>query len=178
MRIKLGICAALAALTAAFVGTSLAPAASAATTATNLNAVPVQGTIASTGGTFDGTADVNRVGIQNGKLMAQGTLTGTVLNSAGNAVGSIADQPVSLPLTSDGGSCQIADLQIGTINLDVLGLVVHLDPVHLNISGQTGSGNLLGNLLCSVTHLLDGNSLLSGLLGPIVNLLNTVLARL
>ena len=178
MHLKLAVCAALAAITAALAGLSLAPPASAATTATNLNAVPVEGTVGSTGGTFDGTADINRVGIQNGELVAQGTLTGTLLNSAGNAVGSVVDQPVSLPLTSDGGSCQIADLQIGAINLNVLGLVVHLDPVHLNISGQTGAGNLVGNLLCSVTHLLDGNSLLSGLVAPIVNLLNNLLARL
>ena len=69
------------------------------------------------------------------------------------------DAAVTVPLDADPtGTCRILDLSIGTVNLDLLGLVVHLDPVHLNISAVQGSGNLLGNLLCTVTHLLDNNS--------------------
>ena len=79
-------------------------------------------------------------------------------------------------------SCQILDLSIGTINLNLLGLIVQLDPVHLNITAQQGSGNLVGNLLCTVAHLLDNNngqsSLFGGLLSPIVNLINMIIGRL
>ena len=39
---------------------------------------------------------------------------------------------------------------------------------------MTGAGNLLGNLLCAVTGLLDGG----GPLGQIVDLLNSILAIL
>ena len=70
----------------------------------------------------------------------------------------MTDKPVSLPVASEDGSCQILDLSIGTVHLDVLGLVVQLDPVHLNITAQQGAGNLLGNLLCAVAHLLDNGS--------------------
>ena len=73
------------------------------------------------------------------------------------------------------GSCQILDLSLGTLHLNVLGLVVHLDPVHLNIAAQPGAGNLLGNLLCMVVHLLNG--IVADVRQPVVNLLNQVIAR-
>ena len=43
-------------------------------------------------------------------------------------------------------SCQILRLSIGTIDLNLLGLVVHLNPVLLIITAVPGPGNLLGNL--------------------------------
>jgi hypothetical protein len=49
---------------------------------------------------------------------------------------------------------------------------VHLDRVHLNITAQTGPGNLLGNLLCAITGLLDG----AGTLAQISAILNQILA--
>ena len=56
---------------------------------------------------------------------------------------------------------------------------VHLDTVHLNITAQQGSGNLLGNLLCAVAGLLDntgggGGGAITG----VVNLLNQILGIL
>ncbi len=179
MRLKLLIAAAAVATVALVAGLTIAPSASAAGT-TNVDAVPVQGTIASTGGMFDGSVDVDRVAVQNGQLRAIGTLTGDVVNSAGDTVGTVTDKPVSLPVASEDGSCQILDLSIGAVNLNVLGLIVQLDPVHLNITAQQGSGNLLGNLLCTVAHLFDnnGSQSLSGFLSPIVNLLNMIIGRL
>ena len=58
--------------------------------------------------------------------------------------------------------------------------MVDLNQVHLQITAQQGSGNLLGNLLCAVAGLLDNNNTggLSGLLQSIVNLLNQILAQL
>ena len=47
----------------------------------------------------------------------------------------------------------------------------------LDIVAATGAGNLLGNLLCSVTGLLDGGPL-AGLLGQLNTLLNQILAAL
>jgi len=52
--------------------------------------------------------------------------------------------------------------------------VVHLDRVVLDISAQPGGGNLLGNQLCAVTNLLNGN----GPLTAITNLLNQILDAL
>jgi hypothetical protein len=41
----------------------------------------------------------------------------------------------------------------------------------LNVAAQPGPGNLLGNLLCAVAHLLDNNGPLSGIVGLLNNLL-------
>ena len=75
-------------------------------------------------------------------------------------------------------SCQILNLVLGPLDLDLLGLKVHLDTVHLNITAQGGPGNLLGNLLCAVAGLLDGSTGLNGILNGIVKLLNQMLAVL
>ena len=63
------------------------------------------------------------------------------------------------------------------LDLDLLGLQVHLDKVVLDIVAATGAGNLLGNLLCAVTGLLDGSPL-DGLLTHLKNLLNQILGAL
>lgn len=47
----------------------------------------------------------------------------------------------------------------------------------LNITGQTGAGNLLGNLLCALTGLLDIPGAIAGiinLISSINDLLNTI----
>jgi hypothetical protein len=64
---------------------------------------------------------------------------------------------------------------LGPLDLNLLGLEVHLDTVHLNITAVPGAGNLLGNLLCVVAGLLDplGTDLLQFL-----NLLNQLLGLL
>ena len=75
------------------------------------------------------------------------------------------------------GSCPVLNLVLGPLDLNLLGLVVHLNRVVLNIVAQSGAGNLLGNLLCAVAGLLDGTSL-GSLLGQISDLLNSILAIL
>ena len=76
-------------------------------------------------------------------------------------------------------SCAILSLVLGPLHLDVLGLVIDLNRVVLNIIGQTGAGNLLGNLLCALTGILDGGVLLTRFLSVVTELLaaiNAVLA--
>jgi hypothetical protein len=68
------------------------------------------------------------------------------------------------------------NLVLGPLHLDLLGLVVDLNRVVLDIVAQTGAGNLLGNLLCAITNLLNG-----GINLPIpflTQLLNQILAIL
>jgi len=43
---------------------------------------------------------------------------------------------------------------LGPLDLNVLGLTVHLNQVVLNITAVPGAGNLLGNLLCAAANLL------------------------
>jgi hypothetical protein len=72
-------------------------------------------------------------------------------------------------------SCQILHLDLGPLDLTLLGLHVHLNEVVLDITAQSGPGNLLGNLLCAVAHLLDGTG---GATAGLTALLNQILAAL
>jgi hypothetical protein len=47
----------------------------------------------------------------------------------------------------------VLDLVLGPLDLNLLGLVAHLDRVHLNITAVPGAGNLPGNLLCAIAGL-------------------------
>ncbi|WP_183408160.1 hypothetical protein [Nocardioides pocheonensis] len=76
------------------------------------------------------------------------------------------------------GTCDILHLVLGPLDLNILGLKVHLDRVVLDITAQPGSGQLLGNLLCAVAGLLDPGGTLSGLLGQLNTLLNQILGAL
>jgi hypothetical protein len=92
--------------------------------------------------------------------------------------GTITNQAVSnIPLASVSGSCTILTLTLGPLDLNLLGLMVHLNQVVLNITAQPGPGNLLGNLLCSVANLLNGGNL-SNLLTQLTGLLNQILGAL
>jgi len=88
-------------------------------------------------------------------------------------LGSVTNLPVSLPVVGGSGTCQILHLDLGPLHLNLLGLVVDLNEVVLNVSAQSGPGNLVGNLLCAVAHLLDSNGT-SGL----TNVLGRILAAL
>lgn len=164
------------------------------TTAAQLLRAPVTGTT-SNGGTFRGTYTPTHFVNRNHHALAVGQLTGTLTRANGRTdpVDQLARMPITdatflgTPQAAGGGlkldaakatgTCQILNLVLGPLNLDLLGLIVHLNRVHLTITAQTGPGNLLGNLLCAIAHLLDGVPL-SGLLGKLVNVLNRILAAL
>ncbi len=134
--------------------------------------IPVAGTIVN-GGTLSGTLNVTSFTAQGGVMYAVGTLTGTLTDAAGNVIGTLTNQALQLPLSSASGTCQILNLTLGPLDLNLLGLQVHLNQVVLNITAQSGPGNLLGNLLCAVAGLLDANNV-----NGIVRLLNQILAAL
>jgi hypothetical protein len=148
--------------------------------ATDPTTIPVTGTLANGNGAVDGTMNIQRFATQNGDLVALGTFTGTVTNASGQVLSS-GSQQVAVPVdvAASGGSCQILDLVLAPLDLDLLGLQVHLDQVHLNITAQQGPGNLLGNLLCAVAGLLDGPANPVGaLLDQLVALLNQILGAI
>jgi hypothetical protein len=113
-----------------------------------------------------GTIDITRFVVRQGQLYARAVFT---------AVGG-ATENLLIPVTSLSGTCQILDLDLGAIHIDLLGLVIDLAPVHLDITAQSGSGKLLGNLLCAVANLLNPNP--SGVLTQIAGLLNQILGAL
>jgi hypothetical protein len=124
-------------------------------------------------GTFTGTLTTTSFTLVNGGLNAVGTITGTFTDIAGN-VTPIASQAITIPLTSFTGTCTILTLHTGAINLSVLGLNVLLSPIDLLITATAAPGNLLGNLLCAVAHLLDSN----GTLTALTALLNQILGAI
>ena len=134
--------------------------------------LPVDGTLADGTGDVTGTFTFQRFVQQSGDLAAVGTFTGTVTDAAG--IVSTGTQQITLPVTLVDASCRILHLELGPLDLDLLGLQVHLDQVVLDITAQSGPGNLLGNLLCAVAGLLDSNAPLDLL----VNLLNQLLGLL
>ena len=114
------------------------------------------------------TLDITSFAVKKGGVVANGVLKGTVN-------GQQVTQNVTLPVTPGQHSCQILKLDLGPLNLDILGLQVALSAVHLEVNAQPGSGNLLGNLLCDIAHLLDGNG---NAFGRLAGLLNDLLKAL
>ena len=136
----------------------LAGTATAQPVAVDPTAAPVTGTLADGTGAVAGTFDVQNFVVENGTLQAVGTFTGTVTDAAGNPTQGTQQ-------TGDPGRprakhrvLQILDLVLGPLDLDLLGLQVHLDTVHLNITAQSGPGELVGNLLCAIAGLSTADS--------------------
>jgi hypothetical protein len=142
---------------------------------------------------FNGTYTVDRFASQGGKLVAYGTLKGTMrkggkttkvsrknvvmpasVAGAGPSSGASASQVPPIP-----GACQILNLVLGPINLNLLGLVVRTNQINVRIDAVPGAGNLLGNLLCGITGILNPTGALGQLTGALNNLasaLNAILA--
>ena len=133
--------------------------------------VPVTGT-AGKGGKFTGAFRIKQFGVVNNKIVAPGTLTGTIQNGVGNVIGTVL-RTLALPVIIGQAECDILHLELGPLDLDLLGLEVHLDRVVLDIDADP-TGGLLGSLLCAVANLLD----IGGPLADIVGLLNQILGLL
>ena len=158
MKRRIAFVAVLTAVISTVTVMTIAPAAPAAPpTATISNTI--SGTTAN-GLNLTGTlSNIHFVNLGGGQGVAlQGVLNGTVTNAADELVATITNETITLPVigASPAGSCTILDLTLGPLHLDLLGLVVDLNQVHLTITGQTGNGQLLGNLLCGLANALNG----------------------
>jgi hypothetical protein len=76
------------------------------------------------------------------------------------------------------GACSILTLDLGPLDLNLLGLHVTLNEVNLLIEAIPGTNALLGNLLCAVAGLLNPGGTIAGVLGQIANLLNQIIGLL
>lgn len=135
-------------------------------------------TTATGSATLTGKLTINRVVNQGGQLMAVGTISGVISNGTG-ALASLnsqaVSQPFTAPLADPASSCPILHLVVGPISLNLLGLVVTTNQIVVDITAVPGAGNLLGNLLCAVVHLLDNTN---ASLSAVAALLNQILAIL
>jgi len=135
---------------------------------------------------FKGTLAIDRFATRNGKMVAIGTMKGTVRKNGktkrvkartvtvpasvvGAGSGAKAAQVPPIP-----GACQILNLVLGPITLNLLGLVVRTNQINLRIDAVPGAGNLLGNLLCAITGILNP----TGALGPLTTAINQLTAAL
>jgi hypothetical protein len=136
-------------------------------TASTANALPAQQTTlsvpitpAQSGGALNGVFTITSFTVNSaGQLVANGVFNGTL--TQGGVVTQLTNTAVStiVGFANSQPPCKILDLTLGPLHLDLLGLVIDLNQVHLTITAVPGPGNLLGNLLCAIAHLLDQNPL-------------------
>jgi len=159
--------------------------------------VPVSGLVGPEGAdptaALTGTLSVTRFTRAGDQLVAVGTLTANFADLTTGAARTIVTQ-VAVPVSVEASAavpagdeldepehgpaviaqqqaCSILHLELGPLDLNLLGLRVQLNQVVLDITAVPGAGNLLGNLLCAIAGLLDG----TGQLARIVALLNQLL---
>ena len=143
-------------------------------------------------GTFAGTMNVTKFGFDEAtrQLMVTGVLNGTETFTDGTTA-AVVNKVVTTTATLKKGdqvsstsspyqfassmyhftaTCGILLLDLGPLHLDLLGLVVDLNEVILNITAESGANNLLGNLLCALTGLLD----LPGTIAAIASILDSI----
>jgi len=154
--------------------------------------VPLTGT-AKGGKQFTGRYTIERFITRANKVFASGTVTGTLAGKhvrkervrmpatlaagAQAAPGAHAAQvPVPLPPLPPGNACAILALNLGPVNLNLLGLVVRTNEIQLRVDAVQAAGNLLGNLLCGITGILNPTTLTSTPLGQLTQILNALLA--
>ena len=134
--------ATLVGLVSAFIAVlAIAPPASAKPAAGGLT-LPATCTGLATGTATACTVQLVGFTAQDGTLQAVLNVT----NAAGQTQQILVDlAPVT---TQQGGTCTILELTIQPIDLDLLGLHLHTDTIHLKLTAQRGT--LLGDLLCGL----------------------------
>jgi hypothetical protein len=146
--------------------------------------VPLTG-VAKNGKKLTARYTIERFVARGGKLysigLVQGTLGGRHVRKDGVAlpasVANASSARVSqLPPLPPGNACSILSLDLGPVNLNLLGLVVRTNQIQLRIDAVQGPGNLLGNLLCGITGILNPPTLAGTPLGQLAQVLNALLA--
>lgn len=159
------------------------------TQGTSLAGAPVTG-VAHNGKAFTGHFTVTQFVTRAGKTYAVGTLTGKLgrRNIGSRAVAlpvAVAPAPASPTLPAAPASsgahaaalCPVLHLDLGPLTLNLLGLNVHLNEVILDITAQSGPGDLLGNLVCTVANLLNPGTLPVGQVTGLLNILQQLLGN-
>jgi hypothetical protein len=143
---------------------------------------------------FRGTYTINRFATRNGKIVAVGTLKGTMRKKGKTK--SVKRNGVIMPAAVVGAgpkdlpgattsqalpdlphSCQVLNLTLQPITLNLLGLVVRTSLINVRIDAIPSTfpgGGLLGDLLCSINNLLNPG----GGLGPLTTAINNLATAL
>jgi putative hemolysin len=188
-------------ITIVLVLSSMAAAAQQRPAASRQLSVPIVGT-SSDGSRFTGTVTVQRFEERAGQVFAIGVVSGSLSGAAGPIGTAInvpaafpvqvgpglsarADRgrvnPASLSMPNQGGrlmlvqqaTCGVLHLELGAINLNLLGVVVTTTPVTIDISGDTAGP--LGALVCQILNTLQSVVGLVGLLNQLLGLVTGLL---
>lgn len=140
---------------------------------------PVTGTI--DGQPFTGRFRITRFVRAGNGVSAEGTIVpdaGATAQLPNDVVEGLRTNVVRTAVAFDaagpGVTCDILQLQTGAIDLNILGVVLHIDPINIDLDAETGPNALLGNLLCALTALLDPVAILANL-AQIITILNQII---
>ena len=140
---------------------------------------------------FTGSLTITSFALREGELVATGVIRGVTTGRRINQA--FTDVPVQLngagaapvsalaPAALDPDEpfvCDILFLDLGPLNLNLLGLQLDLAEVILDVDALAGAGNLLGNLLCAVTgllNILDLGALVQGIIESLLGAINGLL---
>ena len=178
------LAAAVAALAVMLIG-GAGPAAAQTSPTSLAKTVKLTGT-AKNGKKFNGTYTIKRFTRSGGKVLAVGTVKGKIKGRK------VTKKNVKIPVklqrhtgatTSQlpnptPGACQILDLVLQPIDLNLLGLHVATSRIEALIEGVPGAGALVGNLLCAITGILDPQSAVPATPSLLTQVLNALLALL
>jgi len=150
--------------------------------------LPITGTVPG-GGTFAGTLSIQKFAVRDGQAVAIGFVRGAA-TMAGTSLGTVLAGPIAFPVRVEPGAltvdtaavapavvaqaiCQVVHIELGAVNLNVLGLIVTTQPIVLDLSGDTAGP--LGNLVCTLLETLNSVVGLVDLLNQILGLLTGLL---
>jgi hypothetical protein len=176
---RMVLAAAVAALAVMLIG-GAGPAAAQTSTTPLTKTVKMTGT-AKNGKKFKGTYTIKRFTHRGSKLYAVGTLKGRlkgrrVTKNNVRIPASLARPASAAQIPPTPNACQILNLTLQPIDLNLLGLRLRTSRIDLRLEGVPGAGNLLGNLLCGITGILDPQAATPASPSLLTQVLNALLA--
>jgi hypothetical protein len=176
---RMVLAAAVAALAVMLIG-GAGPAAAQTSTTPLTKTVKMTGT-AKNGKKFKGTYTIKRFTHRGSKLYAVGTLKGRlkgrrVTKNNVRVPASLARPASAAQIPPTPNACQILNLTLQPLDLNLLGLRVRTSRIDLRVEGVPGAGNLLGNLLCGITGILDPQAATPATPSLLTQVLNALLA--
>ena len=176
---RMVLAAAVAALAVMLIG-GAGPAAAQTSTTPLTKTVKMTGT-AKNGKKFKGTYTIKRFTHKGSKLFAVGTLKGKlkgrrITKNNVRVPASLARPASAAQIPPTPNACQILNLTLQPIDLNLLGLRLRTSRIDLRLEGVPGAGNLLGNLLCGITGILDPQAATPATPSVLTQVLNALLA--
>jgi len=136
---------------------------------------------AKNGKKFTGTYAIDRFVRRSGQTYAVGTLKGRLKGR--RVKREDVRIPVDLARAAQGSqipptpnACQILNLTLQPIDINLLGLRVRTSRIDLRIEGVPGGGQLVGNLLCGLLGILDPQGGAGATPSQLTQVLNALLA--